>query len=65
MMAALARDNRWVGEQRGVFEIRSYRLKPGAGPEFHRLVVERSMPMLERWGVDVVAFGPSLDDEDL
>jgi len=21
--------------------------------------------MLERWGVDVVAFGPSLDDEDL
>ena len=21
--------------------------------------------MLERWGVDVVAFGPSLDDDDL
>ena len=23
------------------------------------------MPMLERWGVQVVAYGPSLDDEDL
>jgi hypothetical protein len=28
-------------------------------------VVEESIPMLERWGVDVVAFGPSLDDDDL
>jgi hypothetical protein len=22
------------------------------------------MPMLQRWGVDVVAFGPSMDDAD-
>jgi hypothetical protein len=49
----------------GVVEIRSYRLKPGSGPEFHRLVVEQSLPMLERWGVDVIAYGPSLDDDDL
>ena len=49
----------------GVVEIRSYRLKPGSGGTFHRLVVEESMPMLERWGVEVVAFGPSLDDDDL
>jgi hypothetical protein len=49
----------------GVIEIRSYRLNPGSGQEFHRLVVEESMPMLERWGVDVVAFGPALDDDDL
>ena len=46
-------------------EIRSYRLKPGSGAAFHRLVVDESMPMLERWGVDVIAFGPSLDDADL
>jgi hypothetical protein len=45
-------------------EIRSYNLKPGARDEFHRLVLERSMPMLERWNVDVVAFGPSPHDED-
>jgi hypothetical protein len=41
------------------------RLKPASGHAFHRLVVEESMPMLERWGVDVVAFGPSLDDDEL
>lgn len=45
-------------------EVRSYNLKPGTRNEFHRLVVEKSMPMLERWKVDVVAFGPSLHDED-
>jgi hypothetical protein len=45
-------------------EIRSYNLKPGTRDEFHRLVLERSMPMLERWKVDVVAFGPSPHDED-
>ena len=49
----------------GVVEIRTYRLVPGSGAEFHRLVVEASLPMLERWHVDVVAFGPSLDDPDL
>jgi hypothetical protein len=54
-----------MGAEGGIVEIRSYRLKPGAGPAFHRLVVEESMPMLERWDVDVIAFGPSLDDDDL
>jgi hypothetical protein len=48
----------------GVIEVRTYKLRIGAGPEFHRLFVEESLPMLERWGVEVVAFGPSLDDED-
>ena len=45
-------------------ELRSYRLKPGSGTAFHRLMAEQSLPMLERWGVDVIAFGPSLDDDD-
>jgi hypothetical protein len=48
----------------GVIEVRTYKLRIGAGPEFHRLFVEESLPMLERWGVEVVMFGPSLDDED-
>jgi hypothetical protein len=43
-------------------EIRSYALKPGSGEEFHRLVVLASVPMLGRWGIDVVRFGPSLHD---
>ena len=49
----------------GVVEIRTYKLLAGSGAEFHRLVVEDSLPMLERWGVDVLAYGASLDDPDL
>ena len=45
-------------------EIRSYTLKPGTREEFHRLVVEQSMPMLKRWNMDVVAYGPSRHDEN-
>ena len=47
-----------------VIEIRTYKLKQGSGAAFHRTVVEESLPMLERWGVEVVAFGLSLDEED-
>lgn len=45
-------------------EIRGYNLKPRTRADFHRLVTERSVPMLRRWEVDVVAFGPSLHDDD-
>jgi len=45
-------------------EIRSYNLKPGTRQEFHRLFVERSLPMLKRWKVDVVRYGPSPHDEN-
>src|SRR6266540_2237891 len=47
-----------------VVEVRTYKLRPGSGAAFHRTVGEESVPMLQRWGVDVVAFGPSLDDDD-
>ena len=45
-------------------EIRSYTLKVGMRDAFHALFVEKSLPMLERWQVDVVAYGPSLHDAD-
>jgi NIPSNAP len=45
-------------------EIRSYTLKPGTRDEFHRLFLEEAFPMLKRWSVDVVAYGPSLHDEN-
>src|SRR5262245_32731375 len=45
-------------------EIRAYNLKPGTRDAFHRLVVEQSYPMLKRWRVDLVAFGPSLHDDN-
>jgi hypothetical protein len=47
-----------------VVEIRSYNLKPGTRTTFHQMMVEQAMPMLQRWQVDVVAYGPSLHDED-
>ena len=48
---------------RRAVEIRSYNLKPGRRPEFHRLASELAVPMLRRWKIDVVAYGPSPHDE--
>jgi len=45
-------------------EIRSYNLKPGTRHEFHRLFLEQALPLLKRWNVDVVSYGPSLHDEN-
>ena len=46
-----------------VVEIRSYNLKPATRSAFHRLVVEEAVPMLQRWNVDVVTYGPSPHEE--
>jgi hypothetical protein len=53
-----------VIEMKRLVEIRSYNLKPGSRIEFHRLVCEKSLPLLKRWGVDVVTFGPSPHDDN-
>ena len=45
-------------------EIRSLNLKPGSREQFHRLFIERALPLLKRWNFDVVAHGPSLHDEN-
>lgn len=45
-------------------EIRSINLKPGTREEFHRLYIEQALPLLKRWQFDVVAYGPSLHDEN-
>ena len=45
-------------------EIRNYRLYPNKRDEFHQLVTEQSYPLMKKWEVDVVAFGPSHHDED-
>jgi ketosteroid isomerase-like protein len=47
-----------------IVEIRSYNLKPGTRDRFHALFVSTSLPMLRRWKVNVVAFGPSAHDND-
>ena len=47
-----------------IVEIRSYNLKPGTRDRFHRRFVDEALPMLKRWKVDVVAYGPSTHDKD-
>ena len=47
-----------------ILEIRTYRISAGGRAEFDRRFREGAGPMLERYGIDVVAFGPSIDDED-
>jgi|SRR5262245_32617950 len=44
-------------------EFRSYNLQPGTREEFLRLFLEQALPMLERWRVNVVAYGPSPHDD--
>ena len=51
-------------EMNRVLEIRSYNLKKGTRARFHELFVKDALPMLGRWKVDVVAYGPSRHDED-
>ena len=47
-----------------LIEIRSINLKPGTREEFQRLYIKEALPLLKRWNFDVVAYGPSLHDED-
>jgi len=47
-----------------VVEIRAYVLKPGTRDTLHGLFLERALPMLLRWQVDVVRYGPSLHDDN-
>jgi hypothetical protein len=47
-----------------VVEIRSYNLKPGTRDQFQALFEREALPMLKRWKVDVVAYGPSPHDAD-
>ncbi len=47
-----------------IIEIRSYNLKPGTRYAYHKIVIEEAIPMLKRWNMDVVAFGPSPQDDN-
>jgi ketosteroid isomerase-like protein len=47
-----------------VLEIRSYKLRSGTRDEFHSHFVREVLPLLQRWNVDVVAYGSSLHDRD-
>ena len=47
-----------------VIEIRSYNLKPGTRDRFHQTFLKEALPMLKRWKVDIVSYGPSQHDQD-
>ena len=47
----------------GLLELRVYTLKPGTREAFQRRFEQQILPMLERFGVEVVRAGPSLHDE--
>jgi hypothetical protein len=47
-----------------IVEIRTYKLHPGAAPEYERLFKDVAVPMLARSGVDVIAVGSSVGDPD-
>jgi hypothetical protein len=53
-----------VSDRAGVLDLRTYKLKPGAGEQFGRILDNDVLPMLDRFGIEVVAHGPSLDDAD-
>lgn len=47
-----------------LIEIRSLNIKPGTREQFHHLYIDEALPLLQRWNFDVVAYGPSLHDEN-
>ena len=49
----------------GVLDLRTYKLIPRGAEEFDRIFRERALPMLQRYGIHVVAYGASLEDRDL
>lgn len=52
-----------ISPDSAVVEIRSYTLRPGIRDSFHRLVLEYSLPMLKRWKIGVLGYGPSLQED--
>jgi hypothetical protein len=46
-----------------VLDLRTYRLVPDGRDVFDRILRNEVLPMLESRGIDVVAYGPSLRDE--
>jgi hypothetical protein len=53
-----------VMEPRRILEIRSYTLRPETRDYFHRLFIEKSLPLLQQARIDVVGYGASLHDSN-
>jgi len=47
-----------------LLEIRLFKLRPGTREIFDRISREGTIPLMRRLGIEVVAHGPSLNDEN-
>ena len=47
-----------------VLDLRTYKLVPGGRDDFDRFFRESALPMLNRYGIQVVGYGPSVGDDD-
>jgi NIPSNAP len=48
-----------------ILDVRTYKLVPGGRDAFDRLFRAGALPMLGRYGIEVVGYGPTLEDDDL
>jgi hypothetical protein len=51
-------------EQSWLLEIRLFTLNPGTRDEWHRISRDGTTPLMRKLGINVVAYGPSLNNED-
>jgi hypothetical protein len=47
-----------------LLEMRLFKLQPGTRSEFDRISRDGTIPMMRRHGINVLDFGPMLNDED-
>ncbi len=47
-----------------MIEILTLNLKPGTRDKFHQLYQTESLPLQKKWNIELIAFGPSLHDEN-
>ena len=48
-----------------MIEILTIQLKPGTRDQFHELYLSASVPLQQKWRIDVVAHGPAENDPDV
>jgi len=63
-LALASREDNVHNDASWLLEIRLFKLHPGTRAEFDRISREGTIPMMRRYGINVVAHGSSLNDED-
>lgn len=53
-----------TGTENSLLEMRLFKLKPGTRAEFHRVSQDGTIPMMRRYAITVLDFGPLLNNED-